>query len=244
MHSTFPFNLCRTASRPADAPDGAHRKSLLLYPRFHPIAGIAVPVSARYQPGGIPLSSSVGESPEYIGNREYHPGDSMRQIDHRSWARLAKPIVREFQDEYYCRLALVLDTFVPGKTRPGPEGFPNLEAAISLAAAVADALARGEYIIDIFAAGPELYTFRAGRHTAHFENTLEILACVDACRTNPFRVVTPALMEELTSISTVICVFLDWARLVKPIVREFPACRRCNTPRMYIGPINENNLHR
>jgi len=203
-YSTFPFNLWRDGRSQAEAP------TVLVLPHFHPIAGLDVPIGTRYQPGGIALTSNVGESPEYIGNREYVPGDSARRIDHRSWARLTRPVVREYQEEYYCRVALVLDTFVPPRRKAGREGFPDLEAAISLSASVADALSRGEYLIDIFAAGPELYVFRAGRHTAHFENILEIVACLEACRHNPFQTVAPALADELTNISTVIGVFLDW----------------------------------
>jgi len=203
-YSTFPFNLTRDGRSRAEEP------SVLVLPHFHPIAQLDIPVGTRYQPGGIALTSNVGESPEYIGSREYVPGDSARRIDHRSWARLAKPAVREYQEEYYCRVALVLDTFVPRGRKAARDGFPDLEAAISLSASVADALSRGEYLIDLFAAGPELYVFRAGRHTAHFENILEIVACVDACRENPFDTVAPALADELSNISTVIGVFLDW----------------------------------
>ncbi|HBF33662.1 TPA: hypothetical protein DDW35_03790 [Candidatus Sumerlaeota bacterium] len=203
--STFPFNLWRTQTRGV-----SQLGKLLVLPRFHPAESITLPGSTRHQPGGIMLTSHIGESPEYIGNREYRPGDSMRRIDFRSWGRLAKPIVREYQEEYYSRIALVFDTFIPGKRKEPPGGFDNLEAAISLAAAVADALARGEYILDIFAAGPELYVFRSGRHTTHFESVLEILSCIDACRTNPFATVTPALADELGNISTVLCVLLDW----------------------------------
>lgn len=209
-YSCFPFGLFRTGARGQRGVAQVSPAPLLVYPAFTRLSGIDVPINARYQPGGIALSSSVGESPEYIGNREYRPGDSTRHLDHRSWARLAAPAVREYQEEYYCRVALVLDTFVPGTSKPGPRGFPDLEAAVSLSAAVADALARGEYIIDLFAAGPELHVFRAGRHTAHFENVLEILACVGACRKNPFGRITPALVDELAGISSVICVFLDW----------------------------------
>ncbi|TWU43810.1 hypothetical protein Q31b_13420 [Novipirellula aureliae] len=161
------------------------------------------------------MTSDIGESPEYIGNREYVAGDSARRIDYRSWARLGRPIVREYQEEYYCRVALVLDTFVDARSK---RRFANasrdvdceFEAAVSLSASIADALSRGEYLLDLFAAGPELYVFRAGRHTAHLENVLEILACVDACPKNPFEKVSPAISEELNNISTVIGVFLDW----------------------------------
>ena len=212
-YSTFPFNFARDGRSRAEEP------SILVLPNFSPIAELDIPVGTRYQPGGIALTSNVGESPEYIGNREYVPGDSARRIDHRSWARLAKPAVREYQEEYYCRVALVLDTFVPRGRKPARDGFPDLEAAISLSTSVAEALSRGEYLIDLFAAGPELYVFRAGRHTAHFENILEIVACVDACRDNPFDKVAPALADELTNISTVICVFLDWDATRRQLAR-------------------------
>ena len=203
-YSTFPFNLTR------DGRSQAQPSSVLVLPHFHPLAGLEVPIGTRYQPGGIALTSNVGESPEYIGNREYVAGDPARRIDHRSWARLARPVVREYQEEYYCRVALVLDTFVPAGRRAGRRGFADLEAAISLSASVADALSRGEYLIDLFAAGPELYVFQAGRHTAHFDNLMEIVACVEACRQNPFETIAPALADELTNISTVIGVLLDW----------------------------------
>ena len=212
-YSTFPFNFTRDGRSQAEEP------SVLVLPHFSPIAELDIPVGSRYQPGGIALTSNVGESPEYIGSREYVPGDPARQIDHRSWARLAKPAVREYQEEYYCRVALVLDTFVPRGRKPARNGFPDLEAAISLSASIADALSRGEYLIDLFAAGPELYVFRAGRHTAHFENILEIVACVDACRKNPFDTVAPALADELSNISTVICVFLDWDTTRRELAR-------------------------
>ena len=219
VFTLFPFGLFRTRVRSVYGSNGSGRGGLVVYPNFRPLTSINVPISARYQPGGIALSSSVGESPEYIGNREYRPGDSTRHLDHRSWARLATPAVREYQEEYYCRVGLLLDTFVSDKRRPGPEGYPQLEGAVSLTAAVAHALALGEYIIDIFAAGPELYVFRAGRSHAHFENILEILACVGACRSNPFRKITPAVTDELGSISSLICVFLDWDKEREAIVR-------------------------
>ncbi len=211
--STFPFNLLRNGS--ARTSTG----SLLVLPSFQQVASIDVPLGTKYQPGGVALTSNVGESPEYIGNREYVPGEPARRLDFRSWARLAKPVVREFQEEYYCRVALILDTFIPSKRKTPQRGFPNLEAAISLSASVADVLSQGEYLIDIFAAGPELYVFRAGRHTAHFENILEILACVDACRKDPFEVVAPAVSEELGNISTAICVFLDWDHSRRKLAR-------------------------
>jgi len=127
--------------------------------------------------------------------------------------------VREFKEEYYCRVALVLDTFTGKAHPPSPDGFPDFEAAVSMTAAIADALSRTDYLIDLFAAGPELHVFRAGRHTAHFENILEILAGVGHTVDNPFERLAPALLEELRNISSVICVFLDWDESREHLVR-------------------------
>lgn len=211
--TTFPFNLMRTGR--LEHPVG----SLLVLPHFTPLEHVDVPVSPRYQPGGIALAGHVGESPEYIGNREYQVGDSLRKIDFRSWARLARPVTREYQEEYYCRVALVCDTYVGQRRKPGPEGYPDAEAAISLSAALADALGRGEYVIDIFAAGPELYVLRTGRGTTELESILEILASVEPCRSDPFEKVTPALADELERISSVVFVLLDWDAPRRQMVR-------------------------
>jgi uncharacterized protein (DUF58 family) len=211
--STFPFNLTRTGR--AELRNG----SLLVLPRFHPLESVSVPFAKRYQPGGIAMTSNVGESPEYIGNREYRPGDSTRRIDFRSWARLARPVVREYQEEYYCRIALVLDTYVGRRRRMPMSGHADLEAAISLTAAMTDALGRGEHIIDIFAAGPELYVLRTGRKTSSMDSILEILASLEPCRKNPFTTVAPALADELAQITTVIFVLLDWDESRRRLVR-------------------------
>lgn len=212
VYTSFPFGVFRhEVGRLA-----AHR--LLVLPRFHPLTSIDIPIGTRYQPGGIALTSNVGESPEYIGNREYRPGDPARRIDFRSWARLGRPVLREYQEEYYCRVALILDTFIAKRAMP-TGGFRELEGAVSLAAAVADCLARGEHIIDLFAAGPELHVFRAGRHTAHFDNILEILAGVERCASNPFELIAPALADELGNISAVVCVLLDWDASRELLVR-------------------------
>ena len=160
------------------------------------------------------MTSDIGESPEYIGSRLYRDGDNVRRLDFRGWARHGVPVVREYQEEYYCRVALILDTHVP--RRAGDEA---LEAAIQLAATAADALSNGEYIIDLFAAGPDLYVFRSGRHTAHFENILAILACIEGNPRETFDEIGPSLRNEIENISTALFVFTDWSESRERLVR-------------------------
>ena len=61
------------------------------------------------------MASSVGESEEFVSLRDYRRGDPMRHIHWKSWAKTGKPIVKEFQDEFFVRHALILDTFAGGE---------------------------------------------------------------------------------------------------------------------------------
>ncbi len=203
VHTTFPLNLIRY--RGCGLPDA----TITVVPAFHAISHIELPVSLRYQPGGVMMSSGLGHSPEYVGNREYTPGEPARRLDFKAWARTGKPVVREYQEEYYSRIALVLDTFVPGRFGRGQE-HPQFEAAVSQTDDISDVLDVDEYLIDLFAAGPEFHVFRTVGGSNRFEAVLDILAAVDVSRVNPFNEIAPRMMEELEQISTVVCVFLDW----------------------------------
>lgn len=84
------------------------------------------------------------------------------------------------------------------------------ERAVSVAAAVSDYMARQDYLVDLFAAGPNLYHLSAGRSLAYLDQILDILACVGESPVEPFEIIEPQIGELLARISTVICVFLDW----------------------------------
>jgi uncharacterized protein (DUF58 family) len=226
--TTFPFNLFRTGPRVDRG------ETLAVLPNFHPLSGVHVSMGSRYQPGGIALTSNVGESPEFVGNRDYRPGDPLRRIDPRAWGRLGAPIVKEYQEEYYCRIALVLDTHVSRTRMRGPGGFVDLEAAVSLTAAIGEAMSNGEYVIDLFAAGPDLYVLRSGRHTANFDNVLEILAGVRECRDDPFGKVTPAMERELSQISAVVFVMLGWSESRRQLVRSAVEAG-CSVKLVFVG---------
>jgi uncharacterized protein (DUF58 family) len=181
---------------------------MLAYPRFFQMERLELPTGRRYQPGGIPLASSLGDENEFISTREYRRGDPLRKIHWRSWARRGAPVVKEYQEEYFSRIALVLDTFVP--RRPRRDERRSFEAAISVLASVADHFSRSENVVDIFAAGPDVYQVSAGRSLAYLENVLDVLACLEPCHEPPFDRVGPQLHEKLGQLTTVIAVVLDW----------------------------------
>ncbi len=222
LYTTFPFNFFRTRFR-SDPKMSRSTTSLLVVPSYHPLEEVRIPARRRYQPGGVPYSSHIGESMEYVGNREYRPGDSMQRIDFLSWGRISRPVVREYQEEYYLRIGLVLDTQVTGMKREPREGYPPLEAAISLTAAISDFLIRQDHVIDLFAAGNQVYRLTAGRHTAQLDRVQEILACLEPTPHNPFPTVNEEVGEYLSGISCLIGIFLSWDDHRETIIRQASA---------------------
>jgi uncharacterized protein (DUF58 family) len=178
---------------------------LLVYPRFTPLAGFDVPHGRNYQPGGIPVASSVGESTELAGTREWREGDRVRDIHWPSLARTGRLVVKEYQEEYFVRLAMVLDV---ESRDAGDEAL--FERSLSLAAGIADVLARQEYIIDLFAAGSQVFHFQAGRALAHFEHILEILACLEPEDRLDVGALESVLLPEAARLSAVVLVMMDW----------------------------------
>lgn len=220
QETCYPFGLWR------DRKLHSIERALLVYPKYHPLREFDIPVGMKYQPGGLALTSYLGDSTEFLSTREFRLGDPLRHIHWRSWARLGKPIVKEYGEEYFCRLALIVDTVLPDRADPD-----ILEQSISLAAAITDYLSREEYVIDIFAAGPKLYYLQAGRSLAYLQNILDILACLEPTEHDDqtFEEMETALEEELEGISTTILLLTDWderrARLLDLLLHRGTAVR-------------------
>ena len=201
QETCYPFGLWRDSKR------HPFEQTVLVYPSYRPLRELDIPVGMRYQPGGLALTSYLGDSTEFLSVREFRSGDPLRHIHWRSWARTGKPIVKEYGEEYFCRLALIVDTVLPRADDPVP-----LERAISLAASITDYLSRQEYVIDLFAAGPKLYYLQAGRSLAYLQNIMDVLACLEPTPPDDesFLEMETALLEEIEGISTTILVFTDW----------------------------------
>ena len=179
-------------------------QSVLVLPRRYPVPALALPGPRKYQQGGVALAASVGDSEEFVALRDYRPGDPVRRIHWKSWARAGRPVVKEFQDEFFVRHALVLDTFA------APEDSARFEEAVSVAASFACAAPTQDALLDLMFVGAEAYCFTAGRGLAHTDRMLEILACVEPATGLSFRTLRDAVMERHASLSGCVCVLLGW----------------------------------
>ena len=208
---TDPLGLVR-ALRPVAAAD-----TLLVLPRRYPLPALTLPGARRYQPGGIALASSVGDSEEFVSLREYRPGDPLKRIHWRSSARVGRAVVREHQDEFFVRHGLVLDTFVPIAAED------RFEDAVSVAASFAAGVRAQDSLLDLMFVGPEAYVFTAGRGLGHLERMLEVLADVRPCVDRPFAALHRLVAERHQSLSGVICVFVEWDEARRALVQHLRA---------------------
>lgn len=140
-------------------------------PRIAKVERLPLAIATRHQPGGVALASKSGESMDLLGVRPYRPGDPMRDLHARSWARTGIPVVREYQQEYFTRVGVVLDTDTADTDR--------LEAAIELAAGVVAKLSRGEALVDVLVVGDHVHELTLGRSLGTLDQALDLLSTVE-----------------------------------------------------------------
>lgn len=102
--STFPFHLfhCRTTIET--------KTQIAITPA--PIGGDDDPTARLMLTtiGDWTQQLVAGAPVEYVGNREYQVGVPVRRWDFASWARLGRPIVREYQSPSIQAVTLIIDT--------------------------------------------------------------------------------------------------------------------------------------
>lgn len=180
------------------------RQSVLILPRRYPLPPVSLPGTRVYQQGGVSLAGSIGDSEEFVSLRDYRQGDPLRRIHWKSWARSGKPVVKEYQEEYFVRHALVLDTFKAGVSAA------VFEEAVSVAASFACTVETQESLLDLLFVGAEVYCVTVGRGVGRREQALETLASVLPCETRPFQDLGVAVMERVNALSGCICILLSW----------------------------------
>ncbi len=203
-----PLGLFRSFSQVA-AP-----QTVLILPKRYPLPPIALPGQMKYQEGGVALAANVGRSEEFVALRDYRHGDPVRHIHWRSWAKTGKPIVKEFEDEFFVRHALVLDTFT------GEPHSELLEEAVSVAASFACTVLTQESLLDLLFVGNRSYCFTAGRGLGQADQMLEILASVQNCGDKKFDALEHLVLNHIAVVSGCICVLQRWDEARRKFVEK------------------------
>lgn len=177
--------------------------SLLVLPKRYPVPTLDLGGGSLYQIGGVVLSSSLGESEEFVSLRDYRPGDSLRSIHWKSFAKTGRPVIRETQPEYFTRNALILDTMVDCSDSH------LFEEAISVAASFLCSFDLKETLLDLIFVGDKSYKYTAGRGVATQNSLLKVVACAQRAENCDFRRLYSAVIPCCREISGAILVLVE-----------------------------------
>ena len=177
--------------------------STLVLPKVESLGALPFIEPAATTDHAIHSAPRRGQGPEYLGIREYRPGDSMRHVHWPSTARTGAVMVREFEQEQTRRLAIVMDT-----SRDAGRAWTPLDRACSAAASLAlAALAQGH--------GARIVTGSDGDadvlSRADEDEILERLALVEAGNGDGFASMVAELGPALRGVQTAVVVFPTWS---------------------------------
>jgi uncharacterized protein (DUF58 family) len=206
-----PLGLVKSVARvPAPA-------KLIALPRRYRLPALALAGRRKFQQGGVTLAASVGDSEEFLGLRDYRPGDPLHRVHWKSFARTGEPIVKEYQDEFFERHALILDT-------SRPEGEDAVfEEAVAIAASFVYTIDTLECLLDLLFVGGEVKSYTAGRGQLHASHMLEILAGIAPSGTGEFESLASAVLGQRGSLSSCILVLVRWDQPRRKLVEALLA---------------------
>ena len=181
---------------------------LRVVPRPANVLRLGMSLATRHQPGGVALASKTGESMDLRGVRPYRTGDRIRDLSARTWARTGKPAVREYQEEYFTRVGVVLDCVAPEKRSAQREDA--FEAAVSLTAGVVAHLGRGDALVDLLVTGGEIHALTLGRSLGFLEQALDHLAVAESVASVDRTRIAELLRPYLPRLSAVVMIVDGW----------------------------------
>jgi len=211
-------------------------ESLLVLPRRYPVVWTAWTGELRDKPGGLSQAASTSGVEEFATLREYRPGDPLRHIDWKGWARLGIPIVKEFFETCFVRQALILDTSLPADA-----GSARFEAAVSVAASFAacgPAAMRGA--LDLVFVGDTVHRVPAATGSGSLDGVLEALACVAARPDEHFAMLKDCVDERAGELSSCVCVLLAWDDERRALVESL---RRLGVPVLVLLLNDDDGAH-
>jgi uncharacterized protein (DUF58 family) len=183
---------------------------LRVVPRPANVVRLGMALATRHHPGGVALASKTGESMDLRGVRPYRKGDRIRDLSARTWARTGKPAVREYQEEYFTRVGVVLDFVAPKKRSAQTE--KAFEAAVSLTAGVVAHLDRRDALVDLLVTGGEVHALTLRRSLGFLEQALDHLAMAEIAASVDRARLLALLTPHLSRLSAVVMVVDGWDR--------------------------------
>lgn len=153
------------------------RQAVTVYPRVVRISGVPVPLGQPF--GHMRTRQKAFQDPSSLADiRPYHPGDSLRYVHWLTSARRGELHLKEFELNATTQMVIGLDLQAPAPAGPGPEAAS--EAAIGVAASLAELGARQRFEVGLLAVGKERHSLPPLRGLRGYQQILEVLARVEA----------------------------------------------------------------
>ena len=177
---------------------------ILVVPRIARVASIVLPRVRRHHRGGVPRASHTADARELAGVRPYRIGDPVRDLHARTWARIGEPVVREYREEYFTRVGVVLDTDL-GDAPPA-----RFEAAVSLVAGIVSRVVGTDALVDLVVVGETVHEATLGRSLGTLDVALDLLATADPEGAFDGGKLFSAIGPHLARLSALVVVSLRW----------------------------------
>lgn len=159
---------------------------------------------ARSQVGGESSTSVQGQSGEFVSLREYRPGDPPKHIHWPSWGRTGKPILKEYEEVFFPRYGLVIDTSIRA------EYEDIFEEVISVAATLASEVDTEESLIDVMFIQQGAKVQTVGKNVERMELMLELLASVEMDPVPDWEALRKAVVKHADELTTCFVILGDW----------------------------------
>jgi uncharacterized protein (DUF58 family) len=151
---------------------------ILVYPHVFPIASLPDIAGGTRFDAGARYAGLAGAGIEFLGTREYRPGDPLRMIHWPSTARTGRLVVKEMEETAAADVAIFID--LSRLTLRGLGRVSTVEYAIRIAASVAAHVARGANRVRIYGRGSRPFDVPPGSGDTHVAAILETLAVARA----------------------------------------------------------------
>jgi uncharacterized protein (DUF58 family) len=218
---------------------------LLVVPRVANVTKLVLAEPRRHHKGGVPRAAQHADSRELAGVRPYRPGDPVKDLHARTWARTGIPFVREYQEEFFAHVGVWVDTAcgdVLGGEGPkaSRQAEARLEGGLSLAAGILARLLCGEALVDLFVArGAEAEgsardksadaPLGLGHGRGTLDAALDVLAAVQALPSFDERRVRACIEPHTGELSALIAIVPSWDEPRRKLIAELEsaglACR-------------------
>lgn len=157
---------------------------LAVLPRYERLSGLSISPRRTLVAQGTVRARRAGAGLEFFGTREYLPGDDVRRINWKAYARWDRLVITEFEEERATEVMVVLD--VRASAYPPKHGKELLDRAARAAASLCQHFLGEGHRVGLLLYGRYLDFILPGFGKRHGERLLRMLARAELGHTEVF----------------------------------------------------------